>query len=121
MLRLRHPNAATIRAHLERQTPLPFSYPEVGATREAAQGVIDRLRDGTIVDHTRVKLGAGVETFERAVLAVQTLSRPADSLFRKSYSRSTTTSTSSAARTTNLRNSKRLHSSRNRELAGGAT
>lgn len=71
MLRLRHPDAAAIRAHLERQTPLRFSYPEVGATREATQGVVDRLRDGSIVDHNRVKLGSGKPTFERAVLALR--------------------------------------------------
>ena len=71
MLRIRHPDAALVRGHLERQADLPFSYGEVGATREASQGVVEGLAEGTIVDHNRVKLGSGEQAFERAKQALE--------------------------------------------------
>lgn len=71
MFRIRHPDAATIRAHLQRQGELPFSYDEVGATRETSKCAAEFLHAEAIVDHNRVKLGSGKDTFERAKLALR--------------------------------------------------
>jgi uncharacterized protein (UPF0548 family) len=58
------PGADEIRAFLAAQKDQPFSYAHVGASRE-------RLPKGYTVDHNRVRLGEGPETFERAVKAVR--------------------------------------------------
>ena len=44
---------------------MPFSYAEVGASREGTKEIA-----GYVVDHNRVRLGEGRETFERAVAAL---------------------------------------------------
>jgi uncharacterized protein (UPF0548 family) len=59
-----------IRAHLEQQAALPFSYEAVGATRAASQGVVEGLPSDMVVDHNRVKLGTGKQTFDRAKQAL---------------------------------------------------
>jgi uncharacterized protein (UPF0548 family) len=64
MILLREPTEAQIRNFLEEQRPLPFSYPEVGASREGAP-------PGYPVNHHRGRLGAGLETFVRAVEALR--------------------------------------------------
>ena len=50
-------------AFLQAQSPLPFSYAAVGATR-------GELPPSYVIDHNRVALGKGQATFERAKLAL---------------------------------------------------
>ncbi|MGH3144467.1 MAG: DUF1990 family protein [Rubrobacter sp.] len=60
MFTVREPALPEIRGFLAAQGSLPFSYAEVGATRE---GVVPA---GYTVDRYRVRLGTGDEAFERA-------------------------------------------------------
>ena len=64
MLLLREPSDAKIRHFLEGQRSLPFSYPEVGASRNVAP-----LGYGT--NHHRGRLGTGPQSFARAVEAMR--------------------------------------------------
>ena len=64
MLLLREPCDAKIRHFLDGQRSLPFSYPEVGASRAGAPY-------GYGVNQHRGRLGAGIETFERATEALR--------------------------------------------------
>jgi uncharacterized protein (UPF0548 family) len=64
MFSLRKPSNTKIRQFLRSQQSLPFSYREVGATRGNAPA-------GYTVDHSRVRLGEGQRTFERARGAIQ--------------------------------------------------
>lgn len=64
MFLLRPPSTQTISAFIAAQQLRPFSYAEVGATRGRAPA-------GYNVDHNRALLGAGEETFARAVAAVR--------------------------------------------------
>ena len=59
------PSGDYVRRFLAAQNTLPFSYEEVGATRGGAAPA------GYTVDHNRVRLGEGEETFERAARAVR--------------------------------------------------
>jgi len=59
------PTDESIRQFLEVQKGKPFSYADVGATRDSDEP------DNYIVDHNRVRLGAGRSTFKRAVKAVR--------------------------------------------------
>jgi len=59
MFLLREPADENIRKFLAAQQVLAFSYPEVGASRQAAPG-------GYPINHYRAKLGDGVETYGRA-------------------------------------------------------
>jgi uncharacterized protein (UPF0548 family) len=59
------PSPQRIARFLEAQRDAPFSYDEVGASREGAKTPL-----GFAVDYNRVKLGRGRETFERAVVAL---------------------------------------------------
>ena len=61
----REPAQADIRGFIAAQSSLPFSYAEVGATRE---GVPTK---GYAVDRYRVRLGDGEEAFERARRALR--------------------------------------------------
>jgi uncharacterized protein (UPF0548 family) len=61
---LRKPYEAQIRRFLEGQRSLPFSYPEVGASRDGAP-------PGYPVNHHYGRLGTGQETFAHAVEAIQ--------------------------------------------------
>jgi uncharacterized protein (UPF0548 family) len=63
VLLLREPSDAKIRRFLDGQRSLPFSYPEVGASRDGAP-------PGYGTNHNRGRLGAGRETFARAVEAM---------------------------------------------------
>ncbi|MCI0526546.1 MAG: DUF1990 domain-containing protein [Nitrospira sp.] len=65
MFLLKKPSEERIQQVLASQRDCPFSYPEVGASREEAPPA------GYMVDHNRIKLGEGQETFTRAVKAVQ--------------------------------------------------
>jgi uncharacterized protein (UPF0548 family) len=61
---LREPTEAQIRRFLEAQRSLPFSYPEVGASRDGAP-------PGYPTNHRRGRLGVGDRTFTRAVEALR--------------------------------------------------
>jgi uncharacterized protein (UPF0548 family) len=64
MFLLREPSAEQVRRFISAQRELPFSYTEVGATREKIPG-------GYTVDHNRIKLGEGPQTYRRAVEALR--------------------------------------------------
>lgn len=64
MVSLTKPTASTIEAFLAEQARCEPSYPEVSASR-------DRPPAGYAVDHNRVQLGEGRETFERASAAIR--------------------------------------------------
>jgi uncharacterized protein (UPF0548 family) len=64
MFYLSRPAHETIEAFISSQQNLAFSYPEIGATREQAP-------KGYTLDHNRIQLGIGAETFERAKAAIQ--------------------------------------------------
>ena len=64
MLLLREPSDAKIQHFLDGQRSLPFSYPEVGASRDGAP-------PGYPINQYRGRLGEGPETFERAVGAIR--------------------------------------------------
>lgn len=61
---LAKPSDEQIRNIIAAQRSAPFSYPEVGATGGA-------LPAGYKIDHNRVRLGAGQQTFDRAVAALR--------------------------------------------------
>ena len=57
------PNRDSVIAFLSAQENQPFSYADVGSSRREAP-------KGYIVDHNRIKLGQGVQVFERAKCAI---------------------------------------------------
>ena len=59
MFLLRQPTEAIVRRFISSQKDLPFSYSEVGATQTGSPA-------GYNVDHNRIRLGEGRETFMRA-------------------------------------------------------
>jgi uncharacterized protein (UPF0548 family) len=59
------PSPQRISRFLDAQRDAPFSYDEVGATREGA-----KTPAGYAVDHNRTRLGRGRDTFEKAVAAL---------------------------------------------------
>jgi uncharacterized protein (UPF0548 family) len=61
---IKKPSDAQILRFISSQRDLPFSYAEVGATREGPP-------DGYTIDRNRVKLGRGEEVFARAVAAIR--------------------------------------------------
>lgn len=61
----RQPSDETIRQFISSQHNLPFTYREVGATRNEA------TPPGYNVDHNRVKLGDGEDVYLRAVAALR--------------------------------------------------
>jgi uncharacterized protein (UPF0548 family) len=61
---LREPSDAQIERYLDDQRSLPFSYPEVGASREGAP-------PGYPINHHGGLLGTGQETFARAIEAIR--------------------------------------------------
>jgi uncharacterized protein (UPF0548 family) len=65
MFLLREPSAEAVARFVAAQRGLPFSYPEVGATKTIAPS-------GYTVDHNRIRLGEGEKTYSRAVSALQT-------------------------------------------------
>lgn len=65
VFRLTRPRADQITAFLAGQRGRPFSYADVGATRGASPP------PSYTVDHNRARLGAGAETFARAVTALR--------------------------------------------------
>jgi uncharacterized protein (UPF0548 family) len=67
-MRLRKPTEATIRDWLRAREALPFSYPDVGRTRDL--GRVDPP-PGYVLDHNRVRLGSGPLVFERSKDAIR--------------------------------------------------
>ena len=65
MFLARQPSAETIRQFIASQHDLPFSYPEVGATRS------EETPPGYTVDHNRVRLGDGEDVYLRAAAALR--------------------------------------------------
>jgi uncharacterized protein (UPF0548 family) len=59
------PSEAAVRRFISSQEDLPFSYREVGASRESM------APSGYVVDRYRVKLGEGPEVYARAVEALR--------------------------------------------------
>lgn len=64
MFLLREPSEEAVRQFIASQAELPFSYSEVGATQTQPPS-------GFTVDHNRVSLGRGEDTYRRAVQALQ--------------------------------------------------
>lgn len=64
MLSLRKPSPEDMRQFLAAQAKLDFSYPAVGATATTPP-------DGYVVDHTRIKLGAGEQVFTAAKASLE--------------------------------------------------
>ena len=64
MFCLTEPSQPSIRAFISAQEGQGFSYPEVGCSRQKAP-------NGYTVDHNRVQLGRGADSFERAQNAVR--------------------------------------------------
>src|SRR4051812_11037919 len=64
MLRLRKPSPELMRSFLKSQSLLDFSYTAVKGTAHAPPS-------GFVVDHTRVSLGRGAETFAQAKAALR--------------------------------------------------
>jgi uncharacterized protein (UPF0548 family) len=64
MFFLREPSPDQIRRFISAQQELPFSYSEIGATRAG-------IPSGYTVDHNRIKLGEGKQTYDRAVAALR--------------------------------------------------
>jgi uncharacterized protein (UPF0548 family) len=65
MFLLRKPSEETIRQFISSQHQLPFSYPEVGATQN------EMPLAGYTVDHNRIRLGAGADTYKLALAALR--------------------------------------------------
>ncbi len=66
MFLIRKPSAGRISEVLESQREAPFTYAEVESSRRGPEELT-----GYTVDHNRVKLGEGRQTFDRAVLALR--------------------------------------------------
>lgn len=64
MFTLFEPSEIEIGNFLEAQKDLPFSYAEVGASK-------DKIPSGYPINHRRVQLGSGAETFARARKAIE--------------------------------------------------
>lgn len=64
MFLLKKPSVEQIREFVDAQQGLPFSYPEVGATK-------GELPEIYTVDHNRTKLGGGATTYTRAIAALK--------------------------------------------------
>ncbi|MCA1606767.1 MAG: DUF1990 domain-containing protein, partial [Acidobacteria bacterium] len=62
MFLVRRPSADFVQEFIASQSALPFSYADVGATAVLPPS-------GYRIDHNRTKLGAGSETYDRAVSA----------------------------------------------------
>jgi uncharacterized protein (UPF0548 family) len=64
----RKPSEEVVKQFISSQQDLPFSYAQVGATKSQPRDV----HGGYTVDHNRIKLGEGGETYRRAVAALRT-------------------------------------------------
>ena len=64
MFLLTKPSREQTQNFIAAQRNMPFSYPDVGASN-------GNIPTGYKVDHNRVRLGAGLATFDRAVMAIR--------------------------------------------------
>ncbi len=64
MFLLRRPSAELVRQFVARQSSLPFTYSAVGSTATQPP-------PGYRIDHNRIQLGSGAETYERAISALK--------------------------------------------------
>ena len=64
MFFLTKPSPTRVREVIAAHSDMPFSYPEIGATRSNPPS-------GYAIDHNRVQLGSGEDTFARAVAAIR--------------------------------------------------
>ena len=64
MFLIREPSEDMVRKYLASQRDQPYSYKEVGATRDKAPA-------GYNLDHNRIEIGKGIEAFDYAVRAVR--------------------------------------------------
>ena len=64
MFLLQRPSAELVHSFIEQQRRLPFTYSEVGATRARPPATYR-------VDHNRIQLGSGEQTYSRAVAALK--------------------------------------------------
>lgn len=62
--KVREPSDADVADFIASQRDLPFSYPELGATNTTPPR-------GYTVDHNRIQLGHGAETYARAIAALK--------------------------------------------------
>jgi uncharacterized protein (UPF0548 family) len=67
MLLLSQPSEEDIRQFIDSQRDRPFSYPQVGTT----QNQTGTGPEGYTIDHNRIRLGAGEQTYQRAVAAMR--------------------------------------------------
>ena len=67
MFLYRKPSEEVVKQFISSQQDLPFSYAQVGATKSQPR----EGHGGYTVDHNRIKLGEGEETYRRAVAALQ--------------------------------------------------
>jgi uncharacterized protein (UPF0548 family) len=67
MFLLRKPTEEAVRQFISSQQDLPFSYAQVGATKSQPGNV----HGGYTVDHNRIKLGQGQDTYLSAMSALQ--------------------------------------------------
>jgi Domain of unknown function (DUF1990) len=65
MFFLSEPTERAAQRFLRAQKSTRFSYPHVGQSRVGGSPA------GYVVDHNRIQLGSGIETFERAKMAVR--------------------------------------------------
>ncbi|HEY8188872.1 MAG TPA: DUF1990 domain-containing protein [Pyrinomonadaceae bacterium] len=63
----RKPSEEVVRRFISSQQDLPFSYPQAGSTQSESR--TDHF--GYIVDHNRLKLGEGEDTYRRAVASLR--------------------------------------------------
>lgn len=66
MMSLSRPSESAVRELMHQQGNLSFSYPDVGITRKSLP-----VPNSYDIDHSRVRLGSGEETFERAKQALR--------------------------------------------------
>lgn len=74
MFTFSEPSEREIAKYISSEAKLPFSYDEVGATRSGVEGTTSNSNSGPAgytVDHNRVQLGCGGETYRRAVEALK--------------------------------------------------
>lgn len=68
MFTFSEPSDREIAKYISSQAKLPFCYADVGATKD---NIDSKGPAGYTLDHNRVRLGSGAETFQRAVRALK--------------------------------------------------
>ena len=62
---LTRPSEETVRRFLASQADAPYTYPDVGCSRQS------KVPPGFNVDHNRIQLGTGEEAYQRAIAALR--------------------------------------------------